>query len=287
MKAHLESAIAGIGNAVSATVQGLTDSPAKVVHTPVGEPPEQGMASLPKLNEEKEVRIKLVDEATRVPWRAFDVFLDVNIATFLDSSTSARGVRDAIIDALADVKGAAVELLETVAHGELIVASSLPLQSTDTVHPPPFWAKLYIQVLYAQVANGVRTAISLSAVAEMKQYKKPPKAVVPVLTATLALLAEGSTGSDALPPIDRNKLTDWAGVRSVLLKIEPDDLIRAIVDFDPTKIRQQLWAKVNSLLEQASLRDAMRSSAPLGALYRWIKCGRLLSKPDLLLRSSG
>ena len=82
------------------------------------------------------------------------------------------------------------------------------------------------------------------------------------------LLAE-SVGTDALPKFDRNQLKDWAGVRSLLMKLDPEALIQAIVAFEPTQIPRKVWVKVSSQLEQASLRDAMRSSAVAGSLYRY------------------
>ena len=56
-----------------------------------------------------------------------------------------------------------------------------------------------------------------------------------------------------------------------------DALIPAIFHFDPTQCHAKRWQKVTALLDGITVRDAMRCSAPLAALFRWIKANSSLS----------
>ena len=135
----------------------------------------------------------------------------------------------------------------------------------------------------------MRTAIDVSAIAELKRYATPPTAVVTIMTATLTLLAEVKQVSvvGTLPPIniDRAKLADWKGVRSLLHSIDYEAVVLAIAALVPSQIPPKVWSTVSTLLEQANLKEAMRCSQPLAALYCWVKCARLLATPELLLQS--
>jgi len=289
-KDRLESAIDGIGPALSATIQQISGARAVVEHTAVGELP--GVDSLPPLEARggQVVRLQLVDPEVRTPWSGptlFEACLDVDLTTHYDdddkvnAGSAGGGMRDAVIDSLADVLKAAAELFDAMAHGKLLATSPLlpPLSEDANI----YWARLYIEVLYAHVKASVRSAIDVAAIAEIKRYKTPPPAVTPVLTATL-LLAEGQA-ADGLLTFDHSKLQDWAGVRSLLASFEPEKLTRAICAVEPAQRSETLWDKVGALINQTSLRDAMRCSAPLAALYRWLVCARLLRSPRLLIEA--
>lgn len=117
----------------------------------------------------------------------------------------------------------------------------------------------------------------MPSIAEMKKYNTPPAAVAKIMTATLTLL-EGlpyttKQGEPAALEVDREKLNEWNGVRSLL----NDALIPAIFCFDPKQCSSKRWGKVNALLDGVTVRDAMRCSAPLAALFRWIKANSSLS----------
>lgn len=273
---RVEGALDGIGAALSATVTRLTGLSSRVWHTPVGEPPEAAVAALSQGTNDATMRIRLLDDDNCAPWMAFDAFIDVDVTSYSDD-----GDRRALHDSLSDVLGAAVEVLDTMAHGEMLQTKSQRERFGAFEATPAYWVRHFLAVLYSYVQRGVRDAITISAVAEMKRYSTPPAAVLKILTATLVLLAEHK-GVGVLPPFDKNKLNDWKGVRSLIHALEPEAIVRTILHFHPAGVTSKLWARVNSLLEKATLREAMRSSAPLAALYRWIKCARLLSQPALL-----
>jgi len=289
---RLQHALAGIGHAACAAVSRLTGAKCTVTDTPVGPTSPRptswtaadvGVAQHAVVAGPGVEHLPLLGDSSTIPWLPLsDAALAVDLKTYTDASERAL-----VRASLKDVHDAASELLQEVVYGESRLTS---LRSSDggtddgdDGDAERMWAKSYVRVLYVHSQRSVRTAIDVSALAEMKRYTTPPAAVSIIMQATLTLLAEGKLSNDALPPFDKAKLADWKGVRSLLHAIDGETLRDALGALEPTRVPPKVWAKVAKQLERATLVDAMRSSAPLAALFRYLKVAHLLSKPDELL----
>ena len=145
---------------------------------------------------------------------------------------------------------------------------------------PIFWAGVFVDRLYAHCDGEIRTALTPNAVQEMRQYNTPPAAVFKIAAATLMLLGgQHQKGEGALASFDEKRLDEWKGVRTML----NEAMLQAVFAFEPAACPQKRWAKVMSMLDGVTVRDAMRSSYPLAVLFRWIKVsGLLANKQDLI-----
>ena len=277
---QLEVAIRRIGDTIADAVDSLIGSKAVVLHTPVRHTAldsaelEAAVKALPPVKENWR-RVDLVVDQPNEMVR-FDAFVDVDLSQFSDEE---RGSREAIVTSLSEVLTAATEVLDAMAHGEL-------LGHACAQSPPQAWVDVFVETLVAHVDRNIEKSIDLPSIAEMKKYNTPPPAVSQIMTATLTMLEglpftdeQGKAGS---LQVDKDKLKEWNGVRSLL----NDALIPAIFHFDPAQCNAKRWQKVNALLDGITVRDAMRCSAPLAAVFRWIKANsslsNLISAPGLV-----
>lgn len=283
---HMEAAVAAIGNAVVRTVERLTGSRAVVRATPVGGDAAAAAAAWPTVGSGTR-RLQLVDTAEESAAAAagaltsFDAVLDVSSpasgegdgAGSSGTRTEAEAAREAayLVDALATVTAAAMEVYDLVAHGEHPMLARVGPDAQ-----PAVWAGIFVEALYAKVDETVRAEISAGAIAEVKNYHTPPEAVLKILAAAIALLS----GLAGVPRFDRVAQLEWKSVRVLL----DERLIKALAAFEPSNVHGRRWALVTELLEGVTVRDAMRSSGPLAALFRWIKAAGLLADREQLIQ---
>jgi len=253
---RIDLAALAIGETLTVAVKRLSGAPSVVQRTACGYPG----AGIPPidLSHSGIVRVDLV--AGSIDESAFDAALDID----LESVADVRGARDSVVESMSEVLASATVIMDELAHGEVLFLQ-------DVEHSASYWSSRYLDLLFKHVDMQLKEKIDVKALAEMKQYNKPPTAVHKILTATLALL-EGKPGGDVIPRVAKEKLETWQGVRTL---IDGDAILKALFSFSPPLCSKKRWERVNALLEGVTVRDAMKSSAPLAALFKWLRCTEL------------
>jgi len=251
-----EMALAAVGDTVAGAVKYLTGCPATVQHTPLG----NKKAFLPPVLQAGISRVALVPKETRTRDAILDVCLDIDLVNAGDTKSE----REAVVAQLSDVLSVATEIIDGLAHAELAINPDEEQAEAE------YWARLFFDRLFPIVDADMRAMVNVEKLAEIKRYRQPPEAVAKILTAAVILL-EGAPGRGALPKLNHDALSSWTGTGGLRNALDAHAILKALSDFDLTAVTTARWKKVKNALGDVTTREAMMSSAPLAALFRWMK----------------
>ena len=249
-------ALAAVGDTVAGAVKYLTGCPATVQHTPLG----NKKAFLPPVLQAGISRVALVPKETRTRDAILDVCLDIDLVNAGDTKSE----REAVVAQLSDVLSVATEIIDGLAHAELAINPDEEQAEAE------YWARLFFDRLFPIVDADMRAMVNVEKLAEIKRYRQPPEAVAKILTAAVILL-EGAPGRGALPKLNHDALSSWTGTGGLRNALDAHAILKALSDFDLTAVTTARWKKVKNALGDVTTREAMMSSAPLAALFRWMK----------------
>ncbi|KOO23645.1 calcium-binding allergen ole e 8-like protein [Chrysochromulina tobinii] len=156
--------------------------------------------------------------------------------------------RDAILDVCLDID--LVNAGDTKSEREAVVAQLSDVLSVATeiidglahaelaINPDEeqaeaeYWARLFFDRLFPIVDADMRAMVNVEKLAEIKS---------------------------------------WTGTGGLRNALDAHAILKALSDFDLTAVSTARWKKVKNALGDVTTREAMMSSAPLAALFRWMK----------------